>query len=325
MTRAVRFAASLFIIVVSLVAGGVLAEIALRLKNASMKNYDIEMWRYSNELKVESPDPVMDFDHARSRTAVLQGTEIRLNELGLRGGPVQPLPSGARRILFLGASITLGWGVAEPETITGRIEQMLRDKGASDQVLNAGIGNYNAERYVTRFFKELTPLEPTDIVVHFFLRDAEALPPASRNAVLKRSQLAVTLWIAYQRLFGASGEQSLEEHYRAAYDPGSPGFRTMTAKLKELADYARDRKIRIFLAMTPDIHNLTDYKMGFAHERMARVATELGYEYVDLLPALQNRSADELFAMPGDPHPNALGHRLMAERLFPVIESGGPH
>ena len=322
-SRALRVAASLFIVVVSLVAGGCLSELALRLKNASMRNYDIEMWRYSNELKVESPDPVMDFDHARSRTALLQGTEIRLNELGLRGGPIEPLPAGARRILFLGASITLGWGVAEQDTITGRIQQMLRDQGSKDQVLNAGIGNYNAERYVTRFFNELTPLEPTDIVVHYFLRDAEDLVPASRSAVLKRSQLAVTLWIAYQRLFGASGDQSLEDHYRAVYDPNARGFKTMIAKLKELAGYARDHKVRIILAMTPDIHNLTDYKMGFAHERMSQVAQDLGFEYVDLLPALQNRSAAELFAMPGDPHPNALGHLLMAQRLFPAIESGG--
>ena len=191
----------------------------------------------------------------------------------------------------------------------------------SDQVLNAGIGNYNTERYVTRFFKDLAPLAPTDIVVQYFLRDAEALPPASRNALLKRSQLAVTLWIAYHRLFDASGAQSLEDHYRTVYEPNAPGFITMKAKLKELADYARANNVRLFLAMTPDIHDLTGYKLGFAHERMEQVARELGYEYLDLMPALQNKSAEELFAMPGDPHPNALGHLLMAQRLFPVLDS----
>ena len=25
--------------------------------------------------------------------------------------------------------------------------------------------------------------------------------------------------------------------------------------------------------------------------------------------------------MPGDPHPNALGHKLMAEALFPVVST----
>jgi hypothetical protein len=27
----------------------------------------------------------------------------------------------------------------------------------------------------------------------------------------------------------------------------------------------------------------------------------------------------ELFAMPGDPHPNALGHKLMADAISPII------
>ena len=30
---------------------------------------------------------------------------------------------------------------------------------------------------------------------------------------------------------------------------------------------------------------------------------------------------EELFAMPGDPHPNALGHRLMADAMFPVVSA----
>ena len=33
---------------------------------------------------------------------------------------------------------------------------MLDGAGDSAQVLNGGVGNYNAERYVSRFFKELT-------------------------------------------------------------------------------------------------------------------------------------------------------------------------
>jgi hypothetical protein len=52
---------------------------------------------------------------------------------------------------------------------------------------------------------------------------------------------------------------------------------------------------------------------------MRNIAAQDGYEYVDLLPALLGRSPQELWAMPGDPHPNALGHRLMAEAIFSAI------
>jgi lysophospholipase L1-like esterase len=316
-TRARMFSAIVMILAlgIAVVAG----EVLLRVKNSSMKTYDIEMWRYAKELKVRSDDPALDFDHVKSKSAVLQSVPIRLNEAGLRGGPVEPVVDGGRRILFLGGSIALGWGVAEADTVEARLEKQLRATGQHVQVLNGGVGNYNAKRYVSRFFKELTGLRPTDVVVHYFLRDAEALSPSDDNAVLRNSELAVTLWIAYHRLFDRSGEQSLVDHYRSAYQSDAPGFVEMQANLKRLAEYARANQVRIYLAMTPDVHNLVDYKFGFVHEQMRDVAERLGYNYIDLLPAMQGRRPEDLFAMPGDPHPNALGHQLMADAILPVL------
>jgi len=55
------------------------------------------------------------------------------------------------------------------------------------------------------------------------------------------------------------------------------------------------------------------------HDAMHRIAEEDGYVYVDLLPAMLGHPPEALFAMPGDPHPNAVGHALMADAMFPVI------
>jgi len=315
-----RALTSLVVLVVSFGVALAAGEAMLRVKNSSMKTYDIEMWRYAKELKVKSDDPHLDFDHVKSASATLQSVTIRLNDWGLRNGPVEPVAPGGRRILFLGGSIALGWGVPEESTVEARLERRLREAGQHAQVLNGGVGNYNADRYVSRFFKELTGLNPTDIVVHYFLRDAEDLEPGNGNLLLRHSEVAVTMWIAYHRLFDRAGEQSLVDHYRAVYAPGAPGFVTMQARLKELAEYAKARNIRIYLAMTPDVHNLVDYKFDFVHDTMRTIAEADGYKYVDLLPAMRGRPPEELFAMPGDPHPNALGHQLMADALFPVIQ-----
>jgi hypothetical protein len=314
----VLFSAAL--VLVSVAVSLCLGELLLRVKNSSMTTYDIEMWRYAKDLKVRSDDPHLDFDHVKSKSSVLQNVTIRLNDWGLRGGPVEPLPEGGRRILFLGGSIALGWGVPEEQTVEARLEKMLRNHGEKTQVLNGGVGNYNAERYVSRYFKELAGLNPTDIVVHYFLRDAEDLPSSGGgNVFLRNSELAVTLWIASHRLLDKTGEGSLVDHYRAAYQESAPGFIAMQSRLKELADYAKPRHIRLYLAMTPDVHNLIDYKFEFVHKAMRRIAEADGYTFVDLLPAMRGRAPKDLFAMPGDPHPNALGHQLMADAIFPVI------
>ena len=179
------------------------AELVLRVKNSSMKNYDIEMWRYAKELKIASPDPSLGHEHLKNASALLQSVDIRLNEWGLRGGPVM-VPAPKRRILLLGGSITLGWGVPELETISARLQQRLRDEGEDVEVLNSGVGNYNAERYIGRFFTQLERLNPTDIVVQYFLRDAEKLDPGGGNILLRNSDLAVTTWIAFSRLANKS-------------------------------------------------------------------------------------------------------------------------
>ncbi|TWB87276.1 lysophospholipase L1-like esterase [Bradyrhizobium macuxiense] len=315
-----RFLLSALLLVFWLAGSALAAEGILRLKNSSMKNYDIEMWRYARELKAPSPRPELGHDHIKNASAILQSVEIRTNEWKLRGGPVLPRNQVNRRILFLGGSITLGWGVPESKTTTSRVEAALREKGQSVDVLNGGVGNYNGERYVHRFFYELKGLEPTDIVVQYFLRDAEKLDPTAGNWFLRHSELAVTIWIAVNRLLNKSGERSLVEHYQDVYRDDQPGFIEMQRQLRQLADYAGKKKIHLYLAMTPDVHNLKDYPFGFIHDKMRSIGQANGYRFVDLLPALGKLSPDQVWAMPGDPHPNALGHKLMADAILPVLD-----
>jgi hypothetical protein len=310
---------SIVLLLISVVVALLIGEGIIRVKNSAMNNYDIEMWRYARELKVRSDDPSLDFDHLKNKSAVLQNVEIRLNEWGLRGDPVTPASPGTRRILFLGGSTTLGWGVQEGETVEKQLEKLLAAAGMRAQVLNAGVGNYNAERYVSRFFKELTGLDPTDIVVQYFMRDAEDLPSSRGNIFMRNSELAVTLWIAYHRLLDRFGDGDLVERYRKVYDPGQPGFMVMEQELKMLSQYARERGIRLYFMMIPDVHDLVDYKFMFVHEIMRNFAKENGYSYVDMLPAMTGLRPQEIWAMPGDPHPNAFAHKLMADAILPLI------
>jgi len=312
---------SVAVFVVTLILALCAAEVVLRVVNSSMKNYDIEMWRYARELKEPSADPLLGHEHLTNASAVLESVTIRTNEWGMRGPGVGPRVEDTRRILVLGDSITLGWGVREEDTLTARLQKMFADAGQKVEVLNAGVGNYNTERDVEWFFTRLKDLQPTDIVVHYFLRGAEKLYPADGNTLLRNSEIAATVWMTLHGLLDRGGDQSLLDHYRQVYAPDEQGWIVAQASLKKLADYARAHGIRIFLAMMPDIHNLKNYQFGFVHDLVKKVARDDGYTYVDLLPAFGALPPEQIWAMPGDPHPNALGHELMAKALFPVLES----
>ena len=314
-----KFFFNLLLGVLVLIVGLGSAEILLRLKNANQRNYNIEMWRYSTLLKKKSDDPQIGHEHRKNVSAKLQGVEIRLNSLGMRQPEPDLTDTKRQRVLFLGSSMTLGWGVEEKETLPSRIQQALADR---IQVFNAGIGNYNANRYVRMFEREWKNLKPDVVVVHYFVRDGEDLEPGGGNFLLRNSELAVTLYHLYQiNLQKQKGEGNLVEHYQRAYAPGSPGREKMEKALARLNELAKENHFAVILAMTPESHAIDPYPFQFIHDEMKKIAQQYGWTYVDFTRKLHSVPAETLWVMPGDPHYNALGHKLMAEELLPVLKS----
>ena len=145
----ISIATSIIGVIIALLLG----EAIVRFKNSTMKNYDIEMWRYSKYLKKKSDINILGHEHVPSKCEILQLVEICTDSKGLRVDKNNSdIYSGVnnRRILFLGGSVTLGWGVVENETTTSLLQKKF-PPSQGVEVLNAGIGNYNAARYVTRF------------------------------------------------------------------------------------------------------------------------------------------------------------------------------
>lgn len=312
---------SVFIVIFSVLFAFGVGEAFLRLKNSNMKNYDIEMWRYAKTLKRPSSNPILGHEHIPSSQARLQSIDIRINKDGLRGAELIPVSDGMKRVLFLGSSITFGWGVREPDTLTEVLNKKFKDSGQAVSVLNGGIGNYNTVRYVERFMTRLAPLKPDVIVVQYFVNDAEVLKSGGGNWFLRNSQLAVTLWIAINRVFKPAGATTLVDYYKKLYDPEAPGYQAMRKSLQKLSDYGASKNVPIVLAMTPDINLLENYPFKFIHQNLKKLSKEFGFTFVDLLPSFSTIKSRELWAMAGDPHPNARGHRLMAESLYPVLET----
>lgn len=311
---------SVIIILVATLFAFALGEVFLRLKNSDMKNYDIEMWKYSKKLKRQSENPLLGHEHVPSSSAMLQSVNIRINEKGMRGAPITARKEREKTVLFIGSSITLGWGVPEKDTLTEVLQKRFRQENKLVSVDNAGIGNYNTVRYIERYLTKLTDLKPDILVVQYFVNDAEVLESGGGNWLLANSELAVTLWIAFNRVFKPSGNQSLIDHYKSVYDPATRGYKNMKASLKKLSTYASQHQISVVLAMTPDIHMLENYPFDFIHQDVENISKNLGFTFVDLLPGLSAMDSKNLWAMPGDPHPNSMGHKIMADAIYPVLD-----
>lgn len=330
-----------FIVTIVLLAG--LLEVFLVIKNGDGKNYDIEMWKYSRELKRISANPNLGHEHIPNKSAKLQNVDIHINSFGMRGA--EPNPQADLKILCMGSSITFGWGVDEdkiyPELLKKDLNTFIaenpgaavilssrserKDPGKNSasndfsvDVMNAGIGNYNTVREVELFLTKYKDLKPNVIILGSFIRDPEIIPAPKRNWLLENSQLAVTLWSRFEQFKRASGlESSFEQHYKNIYKDDYEGWIKTQEAYKKLADYAKANNIRVIVAMIPDIHNLHNYPFIYIHEKVRLLAEANGFEFIDLYDSFSTiETQEEIWAMPGDPHPNALGHKLIGEQIL---------
>ncbi|MEY3369728.1 MAG: hypothetical protein RLZZ361_398 [Cyanobacteriota bacterium] len=289
-------------------------------QNKDGKNYDVEMWKYSRSLKKISTSKTLGHEHIPDRSARLQNVDIRINDIGMRGA--EPNTKADLKIIMLGSSITLGWGVSEEQIYPSILKQRVQSLTSKQiEVFNAGVGNYNTYREVEAFFLKYKVLKPDIIVLNYFVNDAEILPAPKSNWLLENSQLAVLLWSRLEQIKTKFGvQESFEEHYKNIYKDDFEGWILTQKSFAKLAKYANDRNVPVIVAMIPDIHNLKNYPFGFIHEKIKKLSEDNGFVFVDLYDSFKDiDKPEEIWAMPGDPHPNAKGHQMIANQLFPTL------
>ena len=289
-------------------------ELSLRFINSDMMNYDIEMWRYANELKTQ--DSILGHKHLKDKSSVLQGVEIKLNSRGMRSSEFTQEDS---KILFLGSSISLGWGVQNNDSYPQIIQKKLISDSLDFKVLNGSIGNYNTFRYINSFLSNQIDISPELIVVNYFINDVEILPINSSNWLIKNSQLFATLKMTFNKLISKSGFD-LKSYYKELYKEDSPSLLLMKESLFKLSEYSKKNNIPVLMCVIPDIHFLEEYPFEIIHQKMRIISEEFGFEYHDLLSSLKGIPFSELQIIPGDSHPNELGHLNIAESLYPRIK-----
>lgn len=101
-------------------------------------------------------------DERGPRNDYLRTVTWEVNELGFRG---RRHDSDKRLILFLGSSVTFGWGVRADDCFVGLVRQRLVEHGYDDwDVINAGVPGYTSHqclRYLEEIQHKITP----DIII----------------------------------------------------------------------------------------------------------------------------------------------------------------
>jgi lysophospholipase L1-like esterase len=295
-----------------------LLEVAVRWYTASHLLADIEMSRYALELKIASPNPRLGHLHRPGASAHLMGVEVALSSDGLRDREYsKEAPAGKRRLIFLGDSLTLGWGVPQAETFADRLEQQLPDT----EILNFGVGNYNTEQQVQLLLDRGFGLAPDEVVMFWFINDAEPTPQRSAWVGLGRSRALTLLWSCLQRVAWRWQGRSYLDYYQGLYAADAAGWQREQEAFALLQGSCADRGIGLKVVLLPELHELRPYPFDDVHQQVRSALEEHGVPVLDLRAALADSGEDPaaLWVAPDDAHPNAQGHQLIAKACLEFL------
>lgn len=260
---------------------------------------------------------------------------FRTGDQGLRSAvanldPQADKEAGVPRVLFLGDSVTLAWGVDDETSWVRRLERNFAASGAPIECLNAGHLQYNTIQEADWFAAHAAKLRPDLVVVTFVVNDLDDAYGVYQGlkAALVAGATVTPTWLARRKaglrasfpgLFALARLVELRREAR--------GFRPEPVALSDFPEYAG----RSTLART-------------AFDRILATCTMLGAELVVLdhsqpqLPVAEEwcrangvrygdlrftatEWAEDIRNSLADAHANSLGNRYLADKAEPVLRA----
>jgi len=258
-------------------------------------------------------------------------------------------PEGQYRILCIGDSFTLGWGVRAEDNWTHLVEQRLQEGRPSLRTINAGMAGHSyADEYWLSLEHRLHRFGPDMVLVSLCLNDLiitngklvhyremalpdhlRDLPPAWWEGSRMLRDLAVGLdgdplaldpdRDVVQELLHLPADHpyytNKQESPELYWGKGTPQ-KALTA----MANWCRKEKVRFGVVIWPLFQGLGSretYPFTSLHAMVEAFCAENGIACLDLLPAFVGHDARSLWVSPVDQHGNDEAMRIAAE---PVAE-----
>lgn len=294
--------------------------------------------------------PRSDFlgaDNRPSTVVTSRGVQFTINRWGMRGGDVAPAKSpGVVRVLFVGPSYIFGLGVSDSTTLPAWLQRRLDASGAAPagtryEVLNLAVSGTAITQALALLDDRgfdfapdvvvlgIDSLVPSHVIQHMSstLRRGIPIPYPGLVELLGRNGIDVGPRVGLPLPF-----DGLRAIARAAGVP----VRTPRAEIDQRIMMAADdivawtmgelaRRIRahgaVPVAVAMDLVRSGPVHTAPSFANLMTTASEVGFKLADVRDVWDGRDAQTLKVAPWDDHPNDLGYRLLADRLFDELAS----
>lgn len=292
-------------------------------------------------LEVYQPDPKLFWRLKPNQDCLTKvgRKPVRVNAHGTRGPEFnESKPPGTIRILSLGDSRTFGWGLAEAETYSAMLGQILQSRlgdAAQIEIINAGVNAWSFaqmkiyfQEYGLRYQPDIAILAEANLWTQFSERSRPEFARAFMNRVrfknlLRRS--ALYHWLIEVQL------KAFYERHRTKFIPVDPEhdplfkkeqqadpdarFKDDMAAFCRLASSSHVKPVLLYLPTADELDGTNPPRTLRLKEA---VSQESGVPLVNVTPAL--RSATGPLYLDADPvHLNSRANGLVAQELAEAI------
>lgn len=330
-----RIAANLSLVAVGILLALAIAEIAVRAN-----------WRATVDSVYHPPSehlPAVDgiFDLVRPNVkGIYRGVYYQSNSAGFRGPEYTPdPPPGVFRIAVFGDSFTMGDGVLVEQAYPHLVERKLnRASEQQFEVLNWGLSGVNLRQGLMRLRKLAPQFKPDLIIYGFTANDVEG--PSYRRSVDLETQiknrsrylhysyswsyLVRFAWpriVSIQELFSPIPGTYLDELLDNFLN-NPEAWHDFETALDELVETQNELETPVVVFLHTTLIYLNRFHpLGFAYDQVRDAVHERGLQTIDSFAHFLGHRVEDLWVNELDPHPNDLGHEILARALVDGLEA----
>ena len=250
----------------------------------------------------------------------LDGSPFSVNQFGMRDRTSITLnkPADTFRIAVVGSSIVMGYGVSDEE-VFGRVLENQLNAGDTDgsvrfEVLNFGVGKQWAFHRLIRIQRKVVGFEPD--ALYYMAHQDELKDLASHPARI----LAHGLELPSQSLKDVARKAGVTRGMpQGAIQRRLQPFETeiLSAIYTAIVDACRQRGITPVWIYLPMPGAMMEDPAG----ELLPIAEGAGFVVCDLSNWAEGQNWDSLFRSTDEYHPNAKGHRLIADALMKMVQA----
>ena len=267
-----------------------------------------------------------DYELVPDKEGRFAGAMVRTNRWGMRDREYSlQRPPGVYRIALLGPSTAMGSGVEAHESFEAVLEERLNhdlapERSTSFEILNFGVAGYSPlhmlyqlerkvfafEPHMAMFVGHVSDLEGTSRRWARMVRGGSLPPDPFHDDLLRRS--------------GLTPQAGPNEARRRL----KPFERELLGWVyRRFVTECRERGITPVFVYMQKVTEPGETWSAQERGQILALAAEAGFPVLNLSGVFHNRGRENLWIAENDAHPNALGSRLVADKLYELLRARG--